>query len=576
MTLPGSQLAGTAPALEGRPPERVCALPRLGALHPTRLSFARTLLRRMSREGWRVECERFEVDAEGVGIATYAVHTPQGPLGFVAFSDHLPSEERTDRVIAERWDASFALLRSPADASAIARLARNVPRQEAGRVSPDELVLSRANRSVRLFDHVVGRLAAGRQPDARALAEVGYLMRTTAVYGNGKFGLCDLERLQSQGVFRLPFQAEMLTVYLARGFSLDLVTHLAAARAPRSAVALSRALARGVGVGNATGLGMAPFLVNHPKLLHRWLWVREEALARVRAREAAAPRQAPRLLALLARARAHVAQWLTADVRQRARIETLGRELRAVARRWQGAGPALLAGPFPFEHLWQSFSGQVSQETEELLVALLLEVNGDRVDDLEECTGCDETEALDAAMTVAELIALIERNYAWALEVDFDAAQSLARFWYVSEDKEEPRLGERGVDAGVEREMRIDVARQVQSLHRRLRASEGPARSASVARWLLEEPSQRGVVRRVQSLADEPFAEVRANLLDADCVAVDLLRAKLATFGAGRFDPKSDRWIRITLFQGAPLADELDDWVAADDWWMPVAAGDAT
>jgi hypothetical protein len=179
---------------------------------------------------------------------------------------------------------------------------------------------------------------------------------------------------------------------------------------------------------------------------------------------------------------------------------------------------------------------------------------------------------LDAAMPVAELIALIERDYAWALAVDFDAPESLARFWYVSEDKEEPRLGERGVDAGAEREMRIDVARQVQSLHRRLCALDEPARRRSVARCLLEDPSRRGVVRRVQSLAGHPYAEVQANLLDAGCVPVDLLRAKLATFGAGRFDPRSDRWTRITLFQGAPLADEVDDPVAADDWWMPVAS----
>jgi hypothetical protein len=356
MTVAGSPLEGNVcgGAVALRSPEQVCALPRLGALHPTRLSFARTLLRRMNREGWRVERERFEVDAQGVGRATYVVHTPRGPLGFVAFSDQLPPEERTDRVIATRWDASFALLAAPADAAALARLGRNVPLQEAGRVGPDELVLSRANRSVRLFDHVVERLAAGRQPDAHALAEVGYLMRTTAVYGNGKFGLCDLERLQSRGVFRLPFQAEMLTVYLARGFSLDLAEHLAAVRAPRSAARLSRSMARGLGVGNATGLGMAPFVVTHPKLLHRWLWVREAALARVRAREAAAPGQAARLLALLGRAQAHVAEWVTTDVRQQARIETLRRELADVAARWRRAGAALLDRPLPFERLWRS------------------------------------------------------------------------------------------------------------------------------------------------------------------------------------------------------------------------------
>ena len=46
-----------------------------------------------------------------------------------------------------------------------------------------------------------------------------------------------------------------------------------------------------------------------------------------------------------------------------------------------------------------------------------------------------------------------------------------------------------------------------------------------------------------------------------------MLRCKLAFFGASKFDPKSDRWTRITLFQGAPIASEFisvnknyDDW----------------
>ena len=48
--------------------------------------------------------------------------------------------------------------------------------------------MSRANKSLRLFTHVVDSLARGRQPEPALLGSIGYLMRTTAVYGNGKFG----------------------------------------------------------------------------------------------------------------------------------------------------------------------------------------------------------------------------------------------------------------------------------------------------------------------------------------------------------------------------------------------------
>ena len=48
-----------------------------------------------------------------------------------------------------------------------------------------------------------------------------------------------------------------------------------------------------------------------------------------------------------------------------------------------------------------------------------------------------------------------------------------------------------------------------------------------------------------------------------------MLRAKLSFFGATRFDPRSDRWVRICMFAGAPYPADLcsataDRWVYAD------------
>ena len=74
----------------------------------------------------------------------------------------------------------------------------------------------------------------------------------------------------------------MLTVFLIRAFTLDLVEHLARTRAPQSAVAIEPHNRRRFGVNNSTGLGMAPFLMNHPVLLNNWVMARETALQRVR------------------------------------------------------------------------------------------------------------------------------------------------------------------------------------------------------------------------------------------------------------------------------------------------------
>ena len=103
----------------------------------------------------------------------------------------------------------------------IDRLKNEVPKQEVGRLSYKELTLSRANKSVRVFDHVVDSLSKGRQPNIDLLEKVGYLYRTTAVYGSGKFGLADRFRIKNRDEINGPFRLEMMLVYLVRQFKYE-------------------------------------------------------------------------------------------------------------------------------------------------------------------------------------------------------------------------------------------------------------------------------------------------------------------------------------------------------------------
>lgn len=544
-----------------RPPEEVMRLARLGAFHQTRLSFARTLVRRMGREHWRFSAPVQDLDADGYGTLVYRIDTPAGPLSFVAFSGPLAPHERTDRVIAEKWDTSFALVAGPVDGADIARLQQAVPLQEAGRFTAAEIVLSRANRSLRIFEHVVDCLSQGRQPELARLVEIGYLLRTTAVYGNGKFGIADLERVRRHGVFTLPYQAEMLTVYLARQFGFDLAEHIARSRNP-AAASLDAASRRALGVGNATGLGMAPYLVGHPKLLNAWVTARETALARVRAVDALDDSRLRRFGRLFDRAGDFLRQWRTDDPRQQERIETMKRELEEL-RPLLGALPPRR----PWDHLFRA-TGKAHAETQEMVASLLIELYPDLVDDLENETGADEAEATRPAMTLADLKSLIEKRYGWAIAQRYDADAARHFFWYRSAEKDEPRLGERFREAGADLELPMGIGLFVSELYETVAVRADAAPDEPVGLFLLAEPRWRGIVRRVQDLAALPYAEIRENLLGETCLPIDLLRCKLAIFGASKFDPKSDRWTRITLFQGAPLIEELER-PDGDDWLFP-------
>ncbi|MDX8523617.1 hypothetical protein RFM68_03780 [Mesorhizobium sp. MSK_1335] len=539
-------------AIALRPPEVVMRLQRLGAAHPTRLSFLRQLIRRATREQWHARKDRFELDDNGFGRAVYAVETPARTYSLVAFSTPLDDEKRSDRVIAQAWDTSYVLYDGLPDAAEIARLEANAPLQEAGRFTGRELVLARANKSVRLFEEVASALAHGRQPDEEQLLGVGYLMRTTAVYGNGKFGIADRDEIASRPELSGSFQAEMLTVWLIRSFILDLVDHIAYRRNPTGAARLAPDLRRALGVGNATGLGMAPFLVRHPLLTHSWFLARETALARVRVEPYAGEAERKAFLQALTDLRRRVARWYSDDSRQAAATRLLADDLATLA----GNLDRLLAKPRPWDALYRLAEDRFSLEGQEACVSLILEPHGDLVDDLGDTMKADETpgHGIDGSVTCGSLRQALLDSYSWAESVDFAEPAANARFWYVSAEKLEPRLGERFEEDGAELEQPLATARDALNLAAAL--AQEPA-SSRVAEFLLRRPEWRHAARRAQIVARFPYSEIRDNLIGAELRPVDILRAKLAFFGARSFDPRSDRWLRIALFSGEPLIEDV-------------------
>lgn len=550
-------MAEALPAVALRSPDQVMRLSRLGASHPTRLSFLRAVLRRIEAEKWCFDRPVFELDDKGVGRAVYRLTGPDRSYSLVAFAHDLPAEMRSDRVIATAWDATFALFDGTPDEDALQRLAHNVPLQEAGRISSSELSLARANRSVRLFEHVISRLAAGEQPDLAELQSVGYLMRTTAVYGSGKFGAADRDEIADRPELSGPFRAEMMAVWLIRAFSVDLVEHLAKIRGGAAAATLAPELRESLGVGNSTGLGMAPFLIRHPLLINNWVLARETALARVRSLETTDPAKLAAFRQDLARRTDRVALWHSQHPAQIRRIATLKADIEKL-HGWLGQMD-LTALSRPWDQLFSRAEAGLSEEGQEFLISAMLEPHGDLIDELADQMAADEDTAfaIEGDMTLVVLQDLLDRNYAWALATDYDQPDASARFWYVSEEKLEPRLGQRAGDAGAALEQPLDIGRMAAALARDLTAASGSGET--VADFLARFPEHRLATRRVQLSASAAYAEIRDNLIGADMLPIDLLRSKLAFFGADHFDPRSDLWLRISLFQGAPFPQALND-----------------
>ncbi|MBX2886199.1 MAG: hypothetical protein KTR32_39955 [Granulosicoccus sp.] len=552
----------SAPQLASRrSPSTVMRLRRLGSLHQSRLSFMRVLTRRMAKEQWQFTTPAFNVDKHGVGHAVYAAHTPHRTYSLIAFAHDLAPELRSDRVIAEAWDATFCLFDGVPTTADIQRLKSNVPLQEAGRVSENELTLSRANRSVRLWDQVVSALAAGQQPANTLLDKIGYLMRTTAVYGSGKFGAADRQCIAHRPELRGPFQVEMLTVYLIRAFVRDLVEHMARTIGQEKAVPLDDRLARGLGIGNSTGLGMAPFLVNHPVLLNNWVMAREEAIARVRRQKFATLEECSEFIELFQHSGESLSRWHSEHPLQQQKLRDLHEDYQKLQNYLNRFA---MQHAYPWNRLFKWCETELSTEGQEWVLSLMLEPYGYLIDELVDTMDDRISDAfsIDGAMCVAEVRELIQRSFDWALTLPWGAPTNNARVWYTSEEKLEPRLGERYEEAIEDYEQPLAPARDASNAWGAMRLWNG---SSPIASFLLEHPEHRSAVWRAQLAAQAPYAELRDNTISATMMPIDLLRAKLSFFGAERFDPRSDRWVRICMFAGAPYPKELDN-QCADRW----------
>ncbi|WP_080872411.1 hypothetical protein [Oceanobacillus timonensis] len=550
-----------------RPASQVMKLERIGAFRLTSLSFLRILLRHMMRENWQVERTVFELNQDGHGHCVYQIQTPKHTFSFIVISTTIKDDERSDRVISQTWDVTFALCEGIVSDKKIESLKKELPKQEAGRGDAFDLVWSRANRSNRIFDYVIDCLAGQKQPDPKILNEVGYLLRTTAVYGNGKFGLAPYEKMKDNHPFSGPFQAQMFAVYMLRHFSFDLVEHIALQKNP-DAVRLAPEIKRFMGTGNATGLGMAPFLNAHPRLIHQWVYIREKAIARVKDIQ-----PSPDDLTLMVYWLNRVANYFD-DSRlidreiffKPEKLAEQSRFLKKVVLEYVNAGTMMGKTT---NDMWHDLSiltdETVSMEMQELLHTLLLEIYTDHIIDLERSMNVEETYQIEPRMKIKELLDLIKQQYSWAFQYDFTDPDETYYFWYRSEEKEEPRLGIREQESGSDKELSMNVAEEVQELYRALIDAHP---EEIVISFILRHPHYKGIIQRIQSLDGYEYGEIQANLLSKDLLPVNLLRFKLAFFGAERFNPKSNRWVRITLFQGAPLVEEIGE-PFPDNWVFP-------
>ena len=542
-----------------RSPKEIMKLSRLGCFHQSKLSFLRSFLEEF--KDWKYSRDLFDLNKDGFGKAIYSFSKNNRTYSLVCFANKLQDEERSDRVIATKWDAAFTLHDGIPTKLDIERLYQNVPKQEVGRLSYKELTLSRANRSVRLFNKVIESLSNGIQPDIKLLAKVGYLYRTTAVYGSGKFGLADRFRIKNRPEIKGPFRLEMMLVYLVRQFTFDQINHIAKHKNPKKFVKLDSAIAKGIGIGNSTGLGMAPFIVNHPTLLNNWVYSRECVLKNIREIKDIKTNQFNIFFNCLKKSIKNVENWNTDSDFQKNKITQLLKDLNKSINFFINLD---LNQKYLFNIIYKWAEKNVGDECLEYLVSIFMEPFDDIVNKYKDKMSSDEDKffTIPTNRNIFELRDILENNYSDILNLDFSKKENNHNFWFISKNKEEPRLGNRFEVNGAELEQPLAIARDIKKLYQKVQSVKN---NLSIAEFLIENDDLRHVVRRAFIIEKFPYSEILDNTIGEKLMPIDMLRLKLSFFGAIKFDPRSDKWLRICMFQGAPLPDELKNF---DDKWV--------
>ena len=212
----------------------------------------------------------------------------------------------------------------------------------------------------------------------------------------------------------------------------------------------------------------------------------------------------------------------------------------------------------------ESSEENLTEEGIEYLVSIMMEPYNEITTPLVSQMSSEEDKyfTIPTNRTVKDLINIIEKKYLNILKINFEKKQNTQNFWFISKNKEEPRLADRFEEGGSELEQPLAIARDVKKLHKKLLDTKN---NSTVAEFLSKNSELRHIVRRVFIVEKFPYSEIQDNTIGKNIMPIDMLRLKLSFFGALKFDPRSDKWLRICMFQGAPLPDELKNY---DEQWV--------
>jgi hypothetical protein len=297
-------------------------------------------------------------------------------------------------------------------------------------------------------------------------------------------------------------------------------------------------------------------------LLNNWILSRETALKKIREIKEVQEKDAELFIDCVKKSLTNITSWNTDSEYQQNKIKSLLKNIRNFIEYIENSFYFKTEYPFNKIYLW--LEQNVCEECIEYVVSIMMEPYNNITKPLVSNMSSDEDKYFNIPTnrTVNELKKIIENKYPNILDINFDQKESQQNFWFISKNKEEPRLADRFVEHGSELEQPLAIARDIKKLYEKLLSKK---ENFTIAQFLSSNSELRHVIRRAFIVEKFPYSEIQDNTIGKDIIPIDMLRLKLSFFGALKFDPRSDKWLRICMFQGAPLPTELKNY---DEQWV--------
>ena len=200
---------------------------------------------------------------------------------------------------------------------------------------------------------------------------------------------------------------------------------------------------------------MAPFIVNHPTLLNNWILSREVALKKIREIKIAETKDISLFKECVKNSLKNITSWNTESEYQLKKIKLLLQDVRKFINFLENEFDFKKDYPFNEIYLW--LEKETCEECIEYIVSIMMEPFGEIVQPLISQMSSEEEKYFNipTERNVEDLKKILENKYSDILKIDFNKKDSNQKFWFISKNKEEPRLANRFEESGADLELSL-------------------------------------------------------------------------------------------------------------------------